>query len=323
MATGMQRTDPVWNNVYQPHLNPRGIIGNDQEQIQWMLERTIMEIAMNRFEWKGLPKEVSVRWLEMNVNFYGLCAFFFDPEFDRYFAMQAAPSGTLNLNGDPTEYRLYGNMAYQKTVRADKIVPIWGNFMRIPDWDKIRIYAHRLAVADRTIDINMINARRAKILAVSENMKGTAAALAEMIDEGESVIPAYSNLDINGMIGALDLGVDPDSIINMHILRTREWAEIMTLLGINNSNQDKKERLTAAETAGNDDVIATIRQTALKSRQIAADQINDMFPNLKANSEDGLGVTVDYVTDLVTPVEKDTDPEGTIQNSPANQAVSN
>jgi hypothetical protein len=90
--------------------------------------------------------------------------------------------------------------------------------------------------------------------------------------------------------------VDPTSIINMHILRTREWSECMTMLGINNANQDKKERLTAAETAGNDDVIATIRATNLATRQFACEQINAKF---------GLNVSVDYTTDMKTAELKD------------------
>jgi hypothetical protein len=79
----------------------------------------------------------------------------------------------------------------------------------------------------------------------------------------------------------------------------------MTLLGINNANQDKKERLVAAEVSGNDDMVSAIRATNLNARRMACDAINEMWPAYQ--------VEVDYVTDMGTPELKDTSkPEGAI-----------
>lgn len=287
----VSRTDEVWNSVYQPFVNPRRGPTSETQMIAWMIERKLLELSMNRFKWEGLPDEVDIRWMEMSLNFYGLSVFFFDPEYDKYFAMRAAASGQLNFVGNPTEFHVYGNQFYQKTLGIDKCVPIWANYMRMPDWDIIRIYSQRLAEMDRTIEINSKAARRSKILTVSENSRLTVTNLNNMIDDGVGVIPVDSSLDPSSIIQSFDLGVNPDAIINMHMLRTREWGEAMTMLGINVSNQDKKERLTAAETSGNDDVIATIRATNLQARERACDEINKMYPNLN--------VSVSYTTDAM------------------------
>lgn len=285
----VQRNDDVWNSVYQPFLNPRRTASSDTQAIAWMIERKLLELSMNRFTWEGLPDEIDVRWMEMSLNFYGLSVFHFDPEYDKYFAMRAAPGGQLNFVGNPTEYHVYGNQFYNKTLGIDKCVPIWANYMRMPDWDIIRIYSTRLAEMDRTIEINAQSARRSKIITASENQRLTAMNMNRMIDEGSAFIPVDTSFDPANAIQTFDLGINPDSIINMHMLRTREWGECMTMLGINVSNQDKKERLTAAETSGNDDVIATIRATNLQARERACDEINKMYPNLN--------VSVRYTTD--------------------------
>jgi hypothetical protein len=168
--------------------------------------------------------------------------------------------------------------------------------MRIPDWDIITVYARRMANIDRTLDINIKQLRHPKILKTTTNSSLSIRNLSRQIDEGVDAIEVdTSSLDPLDAIEVLDMGIDKDQLLNTHIFRTREWAECMTLLGINNANQDKKERLTAAETAGNDDVIATIRETNLKSRRIACDQINKKY---------GLNVSVDYTTDMKTAVMK-------------------
>jgi hydroxypyruvate isomerase len=88
----------------------------------------------------------------------------------------------------------------------------------------------------------------------------------------------------------VDLGVDTDALVNIHIVRTREWNECMGLLGIANANQDKKERLVAAEVGANDEQSDMMRYVNLNARRMACEQINTMFPKLN--------VSVEYNTDV-------------------------
>lgn len=296
-----RRNDAVWNSVYEPFLKPRRRASDETSEIAWMIERKLLELSMARFKWEGLPDEIDIRWMEMSLNFYGLSVFFYDDEYGKYFAMRAAAAGNLNFVGNPVEYHVYGNQFYNKTLGIDKCVPIWANNMRMPDWDIIRIYSNRLAELDRTLEINAKAARRTKYLTMTENQRMTVDNFNRLMDEGSGVIPIDSSFDPNAVVQAIDLGMHPDHIINLHMFRTREWAECMTMLGINNSNQDKKERLTAAETSGNDDVISTIRATNLMARERACDEINKMFK---------LNVSVSYTTDVETAVLKDQDGDG-------------
>jgi hypothetical protein len=300
-------------DAYRRFLRPTRSSRSSTEAIQWMIERKLMEISMNRFTWEGMEEVgVNVRWMEMALNFTALAVFqpakakvhFSDGSSEdvglgKFEALRAGAGTGLTRTGEPTSFWLYGMDGSNEMVRATDCVPIWSNFMRIPDWDIIDIYARRIAEMDTTIEINAENARQMKILRTTQNTSKSIGNINRQLSSGARAIEVDStSIDPMDAISVLDFEVKPDHIMNMHILRTREWSECMTLMGINNANQDKKERLTAAETAGNDDVIATIRETNLKARRIAAKQINEKY---FAGEEK---IKVDYTTDMKTAVLK-------------------
>lgn len=307
-------------DAYRRFLRPGRTGRTDTESIQWMIERKLMEISMNRFTWEGMEEVgVNIRWMEMALNFTALAVFqpakakvtwqdgsTEDIGLGKYEALRAGAGTGLTRTGEPTSFWLYGMDGSNEQVRATDCVPIWSNFMRIPDWDIIEIYAKRIANMDVTIEINAENARNLKVLKTTQNTSQSVNNINRALSSGARAVEVdTSSIDPMDAITVLDFEVKPDHIMNMHILRTREWAECMTLMGINNANQDKKERLTAAETAGNDDVIATIRETNLKARRIAAKQINDKYFGGEEK------ITVDYTTDMKTAVTKDVGDDAT------------
>jgi Phage Connector (GP10) len=284
----LEQSDAIAQGYYLPHLYAQQTAGTQTSLIEMMLWRMLLEISLNRFKWEGLPKEVNIRWMEMALCKGALSVFLFDRRVDRYFALPGSGKGPLNMVGDFIEFLVWGNPEGTRTVAAEDVVPIWANYTRIPDLDIIAIYAHRLAELDRTIEINSMNARRSKILSLTENGSLTAKMINDKIEAGAAAIPTSNGVDIGNMVQALDLGVDPATILNVSVLRSRIWQEAMMMLGVNGANQDKKERLVAAEVSGNDDMVAAIRATNLQARQQACEQINDKYPELN--------VSVDYVT---------------------------
>jgi hypothetical protein len=164
----------------------------------------------------------------------------------------------------------------------------------MPDLDIVNIYSTRLAAMDRTVEVNSENARTSKVLVTTENTKLSAVNFNRQIDEGQNGIQiAATGMPMNDLLSSVqlvDLGVDTDALVNIHIVRTREWNECMGLLGIANANQDKKERLVAAEVGANDEQSDMMRYVNLNARRMACEQINTMFPKLN--------VSVEYNTDV-------------------------
>ena len=63
----------------------------------------------------------------------------------------------------------------------------------------------------------------------------------------------------------------------LQVLKHQIWNEALTFCGIENSNQDKKERLVADEVGSNYGNIEAQRNVMLNARRQAADKINRMF----------------------------------------------
>lgn len=266
----------------------------DLEILYQMYERILGELAMNRFKWSGFPDTVNTRFVEMILLLRGLVVVFKDskpigkrPPTDKIFALRGTPSGQRNMMDDPTVYTITGPGTGQifqgLMLKSDKCVPIWANYFRTTDYDIITTYARKLANVDRTIEINLRNARRTKVLTYDENSRLSIQNIAAQIDEGAATIAVTREALLNNSITALDLGVNPDSIEKLSIMRQRLWSEAMGLLGINNANQDKKERLVADEVSANDDQVESMRRVNLNARQQACDLMRRMFPEELGN----------------------------------------
>lgn len=299
--------DHVGDEYYAPHLygdsrkynnNPSG---NRTAILQRMYMRVLTELAVNRFRWTGLPKEVDVRFMELTLFYRGLSVFFHDAEYGKFMALQGTPAGRTDMLQNPTAFQVTGASYAGKRLRAvngvelvdgefvgteAECVPVWSNYMRVPDLDIVLIYASKFAELDQTIELNIKAARRTRVAVVDENTNLSMTNIIRQIDEGQPLIKVGRSL--SDSVEAIDLGVNPDSIEKLHILKGRLWNECMTLLGIHNANQDKKERLVVDEVSANDDQVDSTRAVNLNARRQAAERMNERY---------GLMVEVSYHTD--------------------------
>jgi hypothetical protein len=168
--------------------------------------------------------------------------------------------------------------------------------MREPDLDIITLYSHKLAKFDRTIEIAADNMRKTKVVAASNENERLSVmnALKSIVQGDEAVFVTDGGAAMISNMQVLDLGVDAMTLPNLMIARSKLWNECMGLLGINNANQDKKERLVAAEVGANDEQVEATRRIALNARQQAAKEIGRVF---------GVTVTVDYYNSAPDPAE--------------------
>lgn len=241
-----------------------------------MYQRVLTELSLNRFKWVGLPDSIDERFLELTLFRNALCVFYREESANRYLAVQGTGVGNVNMYNNPTEFQVIGNSMVNRRLGAKQCVPIWANFLRVPDHDIVYLYATKLAEVDTTIEINLKSMRQSQAMFVDETERLSYMNIMRQHQEGQPIIFGTPAMDLS-KIQVFNLGIDKDQVVNLMDVKARLWNEAMTLLGINNSNQDKKERLVADEVSANNDQVSAQRSVALKSRKIAAEQINRMY----------------------------------------------
>ncbi len=264
-----------------------------------MYLRLFGELATNRFKWTGLPEEIDPRFVELTLYMRGMAVFFFDsdkvadnvengkPAYDKYMCLRGSGFGGLDMYDNYVKYLAFGNNMINRTLEAEECVPVWCNTLRIPDYDVITTYAHRLSVFDRSIDSTVMLMRTPLIMAVEQSQRLSVMNAWRQTQEGQPVIIGSPELmkTIQEGIAIFPVGAHGQTLHDLQIGKTRVWNEAMTFLGINSANQEKKERLVSSEVSANDKQVEGFQNSALGARKLAATRINEMF---------GLSVEVEW-----------------------------
>jgi len=273
-----------------------------------MYMRILTEFATNRFKWKNLPDEIDRRFVEYELFRHALVVFFHDDkDFNRYFALRGSGVGKWNMYDNPVTFNAIGNTMINRKLQAGtECVPIWANTVRVPDWDLVLLQATKLAEIERTIEINLMAMRKPFMFAVEDTERLTFTNLWRQVQEGEPVIFGTQLLgdSLENKVKMFDMKIDKDLVINLQLAKAKIWNETMTFLGINNSNQDKRERLVSDEVGANDQQVSAARNSAMGARKYAVEQINAKY---------GLSVEVEWNEDELIQNTSD-GPMGTTQS---------
>ena len=281
----MPKTDYVKNGIYNKiMLKPPSSSEARQAQLEHMYRRQLMGKCLSRFTWEGLPNGIDPRFIEATIFNNGYSVFYFDTMFEMFMAMPATISGPLDIQDNPTGYRVSRNGIYSREVSASDSVCIWGNQVREPEIDLVLSYASRLAQIDRTIEIDLLNERNPMIVACSQDQRLTVQNLISRIYDGEPVVWGTENLSMDNlanMIGVFPLnqnaGAGAVSSIKHMESKSKIWGEALTMLGIMNVNSEKRERMVVEEASANSGQVLASRESFMKPRELACEQINEKF----------------------------------------------
>lgn len=281
----MPKKDYVKNTIYREVMAAKPSTSeNRQAALEYMYRRQLMGKCISRFTWEGLPNGIDPRFIETTIFNNGYSVFYYDSFFEMFMAMPATISGPLDIQDNPTGYRVTRNGVYSRDVPSSESVCIWGNQVRVPEIDVVLSYAARLAQIDRTIEIDLLNERNPMIVACSQDQRLTVQNLISKIYDGEPVVWGTENLAVDnlaGMIGVFPLnqnaGAGAVSSIKHMESKAKIWGEALTMLGIMNVNSEKRERMVVEEAAGNSGQVLASRESFMKPRQLACEQINEKF----------------------------------------------
>ena len=268
---------------------------NNLTYIQYLNRLT--ELAISMFEWKNLPTSVDARYLELHLFETG-CMVYFNDEVLGNICLDCLANGRLGIYGDPILRRAYsGYNNYNALLKESNSVIIWNNYLHTNSILDAKMFARRLYVLDRIIDVNA-NAQKTPVLVQgTEKQRLTLINLYKEFDGNSPFIFGDQNLDLN-VLKVLQTGA-PFVADKLYTLKTQIWNEALTYLGISNINIQKRERLITDEVTRNQGGTIASRYSRLNSRREAAKKINAMF---------GTNIEVNYREDFQQ-VDNDTIPE--------------
>ena len=235
----------------------------------------LMLTARSVFEWVNLPNNIDEKWIERYLFAEGKCVFFKDPTLGLMVA-RMTPNGELNYYDEPTTVKPYATNYQGETLENGiNCVVIRNNDDMIPTSPTIQLYALKLADIDRTIDVNIKAQKMPIIIKCSDKQKLTLKRVIDQRNDNEPVIFGDKGLDTDG-IEVLNTHA-PVVFKDLELQKHMVWNECMTFLGINNANQDKKERLVDDEVQANNEQVEASFNIMLKAREQACKDINRIF----------------------------------------------
>lgn len=251
------------------------VINDNIERETIRLTKYYQMLALNRYKWENLPNGIESRYIEQMLYDNGECAMFDHPDLGLC-VLRSSSRENLNIYGEPTKLTVTGFNEH-RTVMMDECVRILNNDLGLPTLEHIVYYARRMAEIDDIIMQNLRQQRVPYLFATDENNAFSMKSLYDRIYQGEPAI----------FIDKEMLKGEPENIMviptpapylvdKLQIQKQEMERELLTFLGINNT-LEKKERLIVDETNSNNQFIKMASDIGFKQRQLACEQMNQMF----------------------------------------------
>ena len=249
----------------------------------------LYDLAVTRFEWSNLPDTVDARFLERALVNEGECIFFWEEDVG-FLALPCTGYGKRDVYGRPTNYHCWGYNGFTRIVSADNGVRILNNLSHTSIIPLIEKYSRLLSEIDEMFQVNINTNKKPFIVQCTEEQKRSFLRLFNEITANEPFVIADSNLDQAQFFKVIDVPAEwlGESIITIYNKLVNRY---LTLLGYENTNNDKKERMITGEISSNYGEVEAMRNSSLVARQNACNQINERY---------GLNVSVRFRSDVDT-----------------------
>lgn len=251
----------------------------------------LKDMAINNFKWINVPENIDTRYIELTLFNKGYTLFYKDDIMNSFECLPCTIGGRINNYHIPTERTAIGLNGYMYHCNETNSVIIFNNYLRTPDEMFCRMYAQRLANATRTVDVNIAVQKTPFIVLTDEKIKLSMTNILERINGFSETIfgTKFFNpdnikvLNTNAPYVANDVMITKKQLLN----------EALSYLGIENSNDTKKERQITNEVdyaLGN---VYANRLRRLNARKDACEKINKMF---------GLNIDVEFALEYSYPL---------------------
>lgn len=239
-----------------------------------MYLRQLLTLAENVFEFKNLPKFIDKAYLNKTLLRQGAIAFFVD-EVMGLLALPFNNIGTLDVYGRPKKIYAYSQNGYRRKLNYGEFVIMYDNNGRYPLYLDIFQYAERLALSTRTCDINILQQRTPRFWKCKAENKKTIEDIINNVDAMANTVLTYKDTDLDDINVILEPAPYVADKIDMH--KEKDWNEFLRLIGIANTNFQKKERNIKDEVLASQGGTVASRYSRFDPRQTAIELINEKF----------------------------------------------
>lgn len=263
--------------------------------------KKIIELGAASIRYKNCPQSINQRFLQLAIINDGK-ALLFEDEILGYLGLRLSPSSGFDAYGDPVGRRAYGVNGYNAERTDKNSVIIYNNYMRTSSIPEITLFAERLALLDRIIDVNVNSQKTPLFVRCSEEQRLSILNMYKNYDGNEPIIYGTKELDPQ-TIQAFVTGA-PYVAGNLYELKTKIWNEVLTYWGIANISYTKKERMITDEVNRGLGGVMANRAIRLNEQIAALDRFNEMFgTNIIPYFDENCTECVDDIT----PEEEDND----------------
>lgn len=260
--------------------------------------RRCLTMAENVYSIKHLPLYIDKAFTNKTLVRKGAIAFFRD-EVLGLLALPFSILGKLDVYNRPVDIQVYGQNGYTKKLsnRNGKVefVIMYDNEGRYPLVVDIYQFAHRLALYERTADINIAQQKTPRVVKCNQDNEQSYKDMLSQVDSFEESILAYKNLvteDFEWILAPAPFVAD-----KVHQEKRNLWNEFLSLIGIANLGVEKKERQIVDEIEQMQGGTVASRFSRFTPRQDAIELINKYLlvegeEKLEVEYYDGLPTTL-------------------------------
>ena len=232
-----------------------------------------LNLAINRFTWDNLPQGIESRKLEEFLIRYGMVAFFNDDNYGNMI-LPCFNTSELNVYYEPTEVNVMGHK-YDKKISIDDVVLIRNNATADNDYDDLLTFATRINEIELTMDINLNAQKTPYVILCDEKERLTFKNIINEVRKFKYAIFGTKNLKMNN-VDVLNTS-SPYLLDKLQQQKRELFNELLSFLGINNNNVEKRERLLVDEVNANNEFILVNLEHMYEERKKACDLINAKF----------------------------------------------
>lgn len=293
----------VYHNIYQEKVNAK------KAEVQAEILSTDLTVflsyyttVLDTFKYTNLPDGILPFMPEEQLIYWGQTCFFKDDE-GNYKIYPCYPCGQLLENGLYSSYNIISKNGKTWIRPYEEIELCFNNSSKIPSIWVINELTEKTVRSLNAIDVTLERVIMKPIISCKDEAQ--ASMINDLYDKTKKYLPfatTFSDAFTNGDIQLTKFFDNKESdILALWDIYVRNRNRFYTTFGINNIEIQKKERLTEAEGAGNDEITRfTLLNDMYACRKDWIERIKNHF---------SYDMTVELNRDITTVYELNTDNE--------------